>query len=89
MRAPINEFPWPIGFGLIGFFVAFFIQFRLKHHIDRDKVLQIENMSELYPNSIPPRKILTERGQRLYLWLYFGGGLFVASIILSMILYGK
>jgi len=89
MRAPINEFPWPIGFGLIGFFVAFFIQLRLKHHIDRDKVLQIENMSELYPNSIPPRKILTERGQRLYLWLYFGGGLFVASIILSMILYGK
>jgi len=89
MRAPINEFPWPIGFGLVGFLIAFVVQFRLKHHIDREKVMQIEDMAELYPNSIPPRKILTERGQRLYLWLYFGGGLFVASIILSMILYGK
>lgn len=82
-------FPWPIGIGLIGFFIAFFIQFRLKYHIDREKVLQVQDMSELYPGGIPPRKILTERGQRLYLWLYFGGGVFVASIILSMILYGK
>lgn len=51
--------------------------------------MSIEDMAELYPNCIPPRKILTERGRRLYLWFYFGGGLFAASIILSMILYGK
>lgn len=82
----INCFPWPIGFGLIGFFIAFFVQFRLKHHIDREKVLLTQDMSELYPNGIPPKKILTERGKRLYLWFYFGGGLFVASIILTMIL---
>jgi hypothetical protein len=62
MRAPINEFPWPIGFGLVGFFIAFFVQFRLKYHIDRDKVVQIDDMSELYPTGIPPRKILTGRG---------------------------
>jgi hypothetical protein len=62
MRAPINEFPWPIGFGLVGFFIAFFVQFRLKYHIDRDKVVQIEDMSELYPTGTPPRKILTGRG---------------------------
>jgi hypothetical protein len=89
MRTPIHEFPWPIAFGLIGFFIAFVVQFRLKHYIDRDKVLSIQDMSELYPNCIPPRKILTERGQRLYLWFYFGGGLFGASIVLTMILYGK
>ena len=89
MRAPINEFPWPIGFGLVGFLIAFVVQFRLKHHIDRDKVMQIQHMSELYPNSIPPRKILTEEGQRLYRWFYIGGALFAGSIILSMILYAK
>lgn len=85
----LTGFPWPIGFGLIGFFIAFFVQFRLKYHIDREKVLRTQDMSELYPHSIPPRKILTERGQTLYLWFYFGGGLFAASIILSIILYGK
>jgi hypothetical protein len=89
MRAPINEFPWPLGIGLIGFFIAFFVQFRLKYHIDREKVLQIEDMSELYPNSIPPKKILTQRGQQLYFWLKIGGGIFVGSIILCIILYGR
>ena len=74
MRAPIHEFPWPLGFGLIGFVIAFLVQFRLKYHIDRDKVLQIEDISELYPNSIPPKKILTERGQQLYFWLKLGAG---------------
>jgi hypothetical protein len=89
MAAQIHEFPWPLGFGLIGFFIAFFVQFRLKHHIDRDKVMQIQDMTELYPNSIPPKKILTEEGQRLYRWFYVGGAIFAGSIILSMILYAK
>jgi hypothetical protein len=89
MRAPIHEFPWPLGFGLVGFFIAFVLQFRLKNHIDRDKVLQIQDMSELYPNGIPPKKILTERGQQLYLWLQIGGGIFIASIVLTMILYAR
>ena len=89
MRTPIHEFPWPLGLGLIGFFIAFVLQFRLKNHIDRDKVLQIEDMSELYPNGIPPKKILTERGQQLYLWLQIGGGIFIGSIVLTMILYAR
>ena len=89
MRAPIYGFPWPLAFGLIGFFIGFFVQFRLKYHIDRDKILQIEDMSELYPNSIPPKKVLTERGRQLYFWLQLGGGLFIASIILTIILYGR
>ncbi|MFN2507448.1 MAG: hypothetical protein ABR589_01595 [Chthoniobacterales bacterium] len=89
MRAPLNGFPWPLGFGLIGFFIAFVVQFRLKHHIDRDKVLAIEDMSELYPNGIPPKKILTDRGRRLHLWLQIGAGVFVASILLTMLLYAR
>lgn len=85
----IDGFPWPLIPGLAGFSIAFIVQFQLKNHIDRDKVLQIQNMAELYPSSIPPRKILTERGRRLYLWFYVGGGLFAASILLCMILYSK
>jgi hypothetical protein len=81
--------PWPLIPGLIGFGIAFVVQFRLKHHIDRDKVINIEDMKELYPNSIPPKKILTERGKELYRWLYIGFGVFVASILLTIILYAK
>ena len=85
----IQGLPWPLIPGLIGFLIAFVVQFQLKKHVDREKVLQIENMAELYPNGILPRKILTEHGQRLYLWFYFGGGLFASSIILCAILYSK
>lgn len=89
MRTQIHQFPWPLGFGLVGFFVAFFIQFRLKYHIDREKVLELDDMSELYPSGIPPKRILTQRGQQLHLWLKVGVGIFVASVILCMILYAR
>jgi hypothetical protein len=85
----IQGVPWLLIPGLVGFAIAFIVQFQLKNHIDHDKVLAIQNMADLYPNSIPPRKILTERGKRLYLWLYAGGGLFAGSIILCMIIYSK
>ena len=75
--------------GLIGFGIAFVVQFRLKHHIDRDKVAKIEDMAELYPNSIPPKKILTERGMELYRWFYIGLGVFFASILFTILLYAK
>ena len=73
--------------GLIGFAVAFFVQFQLKHHVDRDKVSKIQDMSELYPNSIPPKKVLTERGAKLYRWLQIGFGVFAASILFSIFYY--
>ena len=73
--------------GLIGFGIAFFVMFRLKHHFDRDKVSKIQDMSELYPNSIPPKKVLTERGVQLYRWLQIGFGIFSASILFTMIYY--
>jgi len=87
--AKLEGFPWPLIPGLIGFFIGFFVRFRLKYHVDREKVLQLDDMSELYSQGLPPRKILTERGQRLYLWFYTGLGAFMASIIICIILYGK
>ncbi|MFL6519608.1 MAG: hypothetical protein ACJ8NS_05255 [Chthoniobacterales bacterium] len=85
----IEGFPWPIFPALIGFLVAFFIQFRLKYHADREKVLQLEDMSQLYTQGLPPRNILTERGRRLYFWLYFGMGLFALGLLLSGLFYSK
>ena len=89
MNININsDFPWPLIPGLVGFTITFFVQFRLKNHIDRDKVLAIKNLADLYPNSVPPRKILNERGQRLYFWFYSGIAIFFVSIISAMLIYG-
>ena len=85
----IQGFPWLLIPALVGFLISFIVQFQLKHHIDREKVVQLDDMAKLYPNGNPPRKILTERGQRLYLWYCAGGGLCAGSIILCLILYSK
>jgi len=89
LAATLKGFPWPLIPGLMGFVVAFFIQFRLKYHVDSDKVLKLEDMSQLYTQGLPPRNILTERGRRLYLWLYLGMGLFALGLLLSGLLYSK
>ncbi|HEX8312729.1 MAG TPA: hypothetical protein VF614_15510 [Chthoniobacteraceae bacterium] len=65
------------------------MQFRLRHHIDRDKILQVEDLADLYPNSIPPRGVLTARGLQLYRWFWIGGGLFAAGLVLSALLYAE
>ena len=75
--------------GLLGFLVAFFVQFRLKRHIDREKVLALRDLSDLYSTGSPPRKVLTERGRRLHTWLIVGGSVFVASCLLSILLYTR
>jgi len=84
----MSGFPWPLLVCVPGFVIAFVVQFRLKYHVDREKVLRLEDLSKLYPNSIPPRAILTSRGQQLYRWFYFGGGLFAVGIVVTMLLFG-
>ncbi len=74
--------------GFIGFAVSMIIQFRLKYHVDREKVMELKDLSELYPNGLPPRKVLTERGRRLYLWFFAGIGFFIIGLFLSVILFG-
>jgi hypothetical protein len=71
----------------MGFFIAFFVQFRLKYHVDREKVLALKDMSELYSTGMPPRKLLTERGRRLHTWLVIGGATFGGSGLLCILLY--
>ena len=87
--ATIQGFPWLLIPGAAGFLIAFIVQFQLKYHVDREKIVQLDDMAKLYPNGIPPRKILTERGQRLYLWYCAGGVLCAASIILCLTFYSK
>jgi len=77
-----------LSIGLAGFAVAFILQFRLRHHVSSDRVRALLNRpSELYPHGIiPPRAVLDEKGQRLLTIVYVGGGIFVASILVMIVL---
>jgi hypothetical protein len=69
-----------LAIGLIGFGVAFVTQFRLRHHVSSDRVRDLLNTpSKLYPNSIPPKLVLDERGRQLHRLMVAGGVLFAAS----------
>ena len=70
---------------LLGFVVAFILQFRLHHYVSKEKVLAVEDVSRLWKNSMPPKFVLNEKGLKLYLYFQIGGGVFVAGCLLCII----
>jgi hypothetical protein len=67
---------------LIGFFVAFFIQNKLHKYVSREKLLEVEDVTKLWKNSIPPKEVLNDKGLKLYRYFNIGivvfiGGCFV------------
>jgi hypothetical protein len=85
----LKGFPWPMIVGLAGFFMGFVIQFRLKHHIDREKVLTIQDMAELYPSGIPQERFSRNGGDAYTFGFMSALACFGASIIASGIFYSK
>jgi hypothetical protein len=76
-----------LGIGLIGFAIAFVVQFRPRHHVSADRVRELlHNPSELYPNGIPPKRVLSERGRQLHRLMVAGGVLFVGAIAVMILL---
>ncbi len=75
-----------LGIGLLGFAIGFITQFRLKHHVSLERVREIENPAELYESCIPPKKVLTDKGRKLYRLFMLGLVTFGASIFLLIIL---
>ena len=69
-----------LAIGVVGFGVAFVVQFRLRHHVSPDRVRELlDTPSKLYPNSVPPRLVLDERGRRLHRLMVTGGVLFAGA----------
>ena len=91
IAAITHGFPWPLIPGLLSLFIAFFINLRLPHHIDRDKVVRTKDMSRLYSPFWygPPLNVLTQRGRQLYFCYYACVGVFVASFLLLAALDSK
>ena len=70
---------------LLGFAVAFYIQYRLHKHVSREKLLQVQDVTLLWKNSVPPKEILTDEGLRLYRYFQIGGGVFMAGCFFMVV----
>ena len=84
----MNTAQWIIlGFGLGGFFLAFLIAMRLRHHVSRQRILElIDTPAELYRNAIPPRRVLDESGRKLAVLFYAGLAVFAGAILVLILL---
>ena len=55
------------GFAMAGiaFVVVLFLYYRLKHYVAKEKLKAIEDVSQLWKHSVPPKIALDEKGLRL------------------------
>ena len=72
---------------IIGFLIVFVLQFRLRYHVDRDKVLNLNDLSELYSHGLPPKKVLTRHGLLLYRWFCIGMWLFSIGFLAAIVIF--
>jgi hypothetical protein len=87
MDSPASPSLWLMTPGLIAFAMAIVVHRKLKHEVDRDKVMQLADMAELFPNSIPPKKVLTVQGRKFLRWFWIGMGVLFGNMLLVVFLY--
>jgi hypothetical protein len=67
--------------GFAGFAVGFVLQFRLRYHISKERLLElIDTPHELY-RSPPPYRVLSESGRRLFRLMIIGLGVFIICLL--------
>jgi hypothetical protein len=67
--------------GFAGCIAALVLQWRLRHHVSLERVRAIDDPAKLYPNQIPPRAVLTDRGLELHRAMWICMGIFAAPVI--------
>ena len=72
--------------GICGFIIAFILQFQLNRYVSKERVHAVEDVSILWKNSIPPRIVLSEKGQKIHKIMSIGGYIFGASVVCNLIL---
>ncbi len=57
-----------VGIAIFGgaFVAVVFFQFRLRHHVSKEKVHALEDVSQLWKYVVPPKRLLNDKGLRLY-----------------------
>jgi hypothetical protein len=73
--------------GLTGFAIALFCQMMLRQHISEEKVRNNPDLKLNPHDVIPPLELLNDTGLNYFRGLKIGGGIFMASVILNMVLF--
>jgi hypothetical protein len=55
-----------------GFVFAAISHGRLRSHVSREKLLEVEDLRKLWRYCPPPRSVLTTKGQRLHSYFWIG-----------------
>ncbi len=73
------------------FLAAMYFESRLKHHVSRENVRSVEDVSRLWMFGGPPKIVLNERGLRLYRYMRAATTVFfigIGIVFLGIIVYG-
>jgi len=76
------------GFAIAGavFVIVVFLHIRLKHHVSKEKLHAIENVSRLWPSGVGPSKIaLNEKGLQLRRYSYVSFPLFLIAFAILFV----
>lgn len=75
----------------VSFLATWFFESRLKHHISRENIRAVEDVSTLWKLSSPPKIVLNEKGLRLHRYMmaaatvFFGG---IGVVLFGIVIYG-
>ena len=64
----------------VSFLATSFFESRLKHHISRENIRAIEDVSTLWKFSLPPKTVLNEKGLRLHRYMRAAATVFFIGI---------
>ena len=83
----LRHLPWPMVPGAIAFAIAFILQFVIKFFVDPDRASRSDRFAVRYNLlAMPPREVLTEKGEKLYWIITACTAVFIASLLFTLIL---
>lgn len=71
--------------GVLFFIPSLMLKHSLYKHVSREKVIGEKDIKQLWKCSIPPNRILTEKGQAINRYTNIGMGLSFACLLLLML----
>ena len=68
-----------------GFIYGFYSQTQARKYISKEKISELKDTSIIADGPMPPKEILSEKGQKYYKGFCLGVTIFIGSIILLII----
>lgn len=64
---------------IIGLLIALVIQFRLHKYVSKERLYEVEDVTQLWKNSLPPKIVLNDKGRKLHRIMMIGLATFVGG----------